>query len=343
MVKSHDQELAAAAAAAKLRKRKPYHGQTSLKAKGLRATRRQVARLQNRCVGIMEALELYGVDHPEMMMAGLEALDCLITLSPAEATVALDKAGAGRRLTKLLSRHARLPLQMLIQNVEERVATELARKQKIEEAKQARLEAEEVGRRLAEEADVASRQWNRRLERQAAGLDPDDDEDDQAAEEAAGELASKRARAESEAADDDEEEADGDEEGENESRFSEFTPDERAQVEREEVHTLGLELLYRVSHKGKRPPIYVGRGNDGLAAGLSQVEICVPRKPKVEITSAMFKWDGMVGTAIAAAAKRQRADTETVEEKREKALAAKQAAEAKAAEEQEAAERCVSS
>ncbi len=313
-----------------------YRGQTSLKAKDLKATRRHVARLQNRCVGILQNLELYSMDHPEMMLAGLEALDCLISHSPSEATVALQQVAAGRRLTKLLSRHARLPLVSLVQNVEERIATDLARKQKIEEAKQARLAAEEVGRRLAEQADKASRQWNRRVERQAAGLDSDDDEDEDAAGLAANEIQRKRERAAENQRNVDEERC---KEEDKESQLSDATPEERAEMEREDAHILGRELLYRLAHKGKRAANHVGRGNDGLAEGLAQVQICVPRKPTIELADAMFKWDGLVGTAVAASAKKVFGAIETEEEKRAKALAAEQAAAEQAAKDKEAEEQ----
>lgn len=313
-----------------------YRGQTSLKAKDLKATRRHVARLQNRCMGVLQNLELYSMDHPEMMLAGLEALDCLISHSPPEATVALQQVAAGRRLTKLLSRHARLPLASLVQNVEERIASDLARKQKIEEAKQARLEAEEVGRRLAEQADKASRQWNRRVERQAAGLDPDGDEDEDADELAANEIEGQRERAaENERAVDEE----LCKEQDKESQLSDATPEERAEMEREDVHVLGRELLYRLAHKGKRAANHVGRGNDGLAEGLAQVPICVPRKPTIELADAMLKWDGLVGTAVAASAMKLFGAVETEEEKRAKALAAEQAAAEQAAKNKEAEER----
>lgn len=303
-------------------RKKLYRGQTSLKAKDLKATRRQVARLQNRCVGILQNLELYSTEHPEMMLAGLEALDCLITHSPVEATVALQHVAAGLRLTKLLSRHARLPLASLVKNVEERIATDLARKKKMEEAQKVRLEAEEIGRRLAEQADKASRQWNRRVERQAAGLDPADyeDEDENAAELAASELQSTRERAAQRRGNTDEEKRS---DADNASEISDFTPEERAQAEREDAHALGRELLYRLSHQGKRAATHVGRGNDGLAAGLGQVQIRVPRKPTIELADAMFKWDGLVGASVAAAAKKLLGGSETEEEP----LSAEQAAE----------------
>lgn len=319
-------------------KKKKYIGQTSLKAKDLKASRRQVARLQNRCVGVLQNLELYGTDHPEMMLAGLQALDCMITHSPSEATVALQQVAAGRRLTKLLSRHARLPLATLVQNVEDRFAADLKRKRRMEEAKKTRLEAEEVGRRLAEEADKASRQWNQRVERQAAGLDPDDEEDEHAAELAARELQSERERAAETRWDGNDEHRSKDAH-DKEPQRSDFTPEQRAQLEREDVHALGLELLYRLAHRGKRAANHVGRGNDGLAEGLSQVQIRVPRKPKLNLSDAMLKWDGLVGSAVATATKQMHEALESEEEKRAKAQAAEKAAAAQAAEEKEAEAR----
>ena len=312
-------------------RKKQFHGQTSLKAKDLKATRRQVARLQNRCVGILQNLELYSTERPEMMLAGLEALDCLITHSPLEATVALQQVAGGLRLTKLLSRHARLPMASLVKNVEERIATDLARNKKIKEAQKARLEAEEIGRRLAQQADKASRQWNRRVERHAAGLDPDDyededeedeDEDEDAAELAASELLRTRERSAQHRVNADTEEQSAVEDHASES--SDVTPEARAQVEREDALVLGRELLYRLAHQGKRAANHVGRGNDGLAAGLGQVQIRVPRKPTIELADAMFKWDGLVGTAVTAAAKKLLLEGLETEEK---PLSVEQAAE----------------
>ena len=110
-------------------------------------------------------------------------------------------------------------------------------------------------------------------------------------------------------------------------------------MEREDAFALGRELLYRLAHKGKRADNHIGRGNDGLAEGLAQVQICVPRKPTIKLADAMLKWDRLVGTAVAASAMKLFGAVETEEEKRAKALAAEQIAADQAAKDKEAEER----
>ena len=293
-------------------------GRTTVLGRQYQVSRRQIQRLSIRSAGILENLERYGEQHPEMMRKGLEALDCLISQSPVEACEALAKAAGQLRVIKLLVRHSRIPMQLLVGNIEDREASDRARIQKMDDAKQARMDAEAVGARLAEEADKASWLWNRRIERKERGLPPEGEDEEgkstrnphhmlsfgdvserlRVASEAALELVAMQVagKAAEEAAE--RAEAEEAEEAE-EQELSELSAEERAVVEREEVHSLGLEMLYRMSHKGKRPATFVGRGNDRVAEGLSHVAISVPRTVHIEIKDTMFKWDGLVGNAIA--------------------------------------------